>query len=213
MITGSMYPEIEAGEKVIIKKCKTYNVGDIVTYINNDESFITHRIISIQDNLYYTKGDYNNVQDIEPVTIEQIYGKVIFHYKPLIPSTLFSFAKYVNSTKVKVSSKTANPIFIVNGDNEINITKYGSINNYEFSVKNYSSTKISDVDLNYTIEVIADDIVSYQVFSNNTQIDLSQTFELSHTSALEHNYILTIEAPEDYNGTVKVNVYAYQKEV
>ena len=44
VLTGSMEPEIEAGSFVIIKKCKDYNINEIITYEENS-SFITHRII------------------------------------------------------------------------------------------------------------------------------------------------------------------------
>lgn len=57
VLTGSMEPEIKTGENVIIKKCKDYKIGDIITYITKDLEVITHRIVSKEGELYYTKGD------------------------------------------------------------------------------------------------------------------------------------------------------------
>jgi len=213
VLTGSMSPTINAGENIIIKRCKEYKVGDIVTYITKDNYLVTHRIISIDSEMYYTKGDFNNTPDLEPISMNQIYGKVIYHYKPIFSNTMFSFAKYINSSKIKTISRIAKPVFSVTGDKEIAIEKYGSIHDYSFSVRNYNESQISEVDLSYNIELIADDSINYQLFYDNEEIDLQQTFKLSHNEEQEHSYMLRIEAPEDYEGTVKVNIYAYQEEV
>lgn len=79
----SMEPSINFGDVVIVKKCKEnkINVGDIITFKNNNE-IITHRILSIQENeeteeLYVTKGDNNNTEDIEKVSFSNIIGKSV----------------------------------------------------------------------------------------------------------------------------------------
>lgn len=80
--SGSMKPEIEIGEIVVLWKKDRYEVKDIVTY--KDKSyFITHRIVKKEENGYVTKGDYNNTEDEEIVVKDQIQGKVIFHSKLL----------------------------------------------------------------------------------------------------------------------------------
>ena len=211
VITGSMSPTIEAGENIIIKKCRNYNVGDIITYITEENYLVTHRIVSKDGDRYYTKGDFNNVQDLEPISINQICGKVIYHFKSLFP---ISFAQYQTSNSIKGMMKIAKPIFIVNGDNQIFIEKYGSLNDYSFSVRNYNLYKRkSDVSFNYKIHIEADDKIQYQLFYNDQEVDINKTFELSNQTYEEHTYTLKIQAPEDYEGTVKLNVYAFQKEV
>ena len=75
--TGSMEPEILSGELIIVRKQDIYENGEIITYKEN-ESFVTHRIITIDDNIYITRGDANNEND-DGVKKENILGKVIFH--------------------------------------------------------------------------------------------------------------------------------------
>ena len=52
--------------------------GDIVTYKENENYFVTHRIIEKNGNKLITKGDSNNEIDTEIVN-SQILGKVIYH--------------------------------------------------------------------------------------------------------------------------------------
>ena len=75
--TGSMEPNINIGELIIVKEKEDYNIGKIVTY-HDEGIFITHRIINKKDNIYFIKGDNNNVFD-EKVLKENIIGEVIFH--------------------------------------------------------------------------------------------------------------------------------------
>lgn len=80
--SGSMIPNIEIGEIIVLLKCKNYQEKDIITYKLNSY-FITHRIIEVTENGYITKGDFNNTKDEKIVKQEQIQGKVIFHSKIL----------------------------------------------------------------------------------------------------------------------------------
>ncbi len=73
----SMTGAIEAGDAIIIKKSDSYAEGDVITYFPADESFsVTHRIVRIEGDKFYTKGDANPSEDPDPVSIEQIAGKV-----------------------------------------------------------------------------------------------------------------------------------------
>ena len=90
IVSGSMSPTININDIVIVKKQNKYKIGDIVTYkIDND--FVTHRIISMDNNQVITKGDANNVCD-DKIDKDSIIGKVIFksrifkflYYKPYI---------------------------------------------------------------------------------------------------------------------------------
>ena len=74
----SMTGAIEAGDAIIIKNSDSYAVGDVITYFPEDESFsVTHRIVRMEGDKFYTKGDANQSEDSDPVLIEQIVGKVV----------------------------------------------------------------------------------------------------------------------------------------
>ena len=85
VLTGSMKPDINPNDIVVIKKVNQDDLkeGDIITFnIGGKSSTVTHRIIEIvkQDDkvLYRTKGDNNNTQDADLVKYEDIQGIFIF---------------------------------------------------------------------------------------------------------------------------------------
>ena len=59
--SGSMEPEIGTGDIIIIKKCKEYKIGDIVTYDIEQKYLVTHRIIEQDGEEITTKGDNKNI--------------------------------------------------------------------------------------------------------------------------------------------------------
>ena len=72
--TGSMEPEISAGDWIVVKYDNNIELNDIVTFQNKGE-FITHRVIESYNGTYVTKGDANNAKDT-PISKDQIIGKV-----------------------------------------------------------------------------------------------------------------------------------------
>lgn len=74
--TASMKGSIDIGDLVIVKNTKNVSLNDIVTYEIQGQ-FITHRVIQQLDTTYVTRGDANNTDD-NPITSDQIVGKVIF---------------------------------------------------------------------------------------------------------------------------------------
>lgn len=89
--TGSMEPEIEAGELVIISEENQYYKGDIITYVDDENFLVTHRIVNIDENNFVAKGDSNNINDDENLN-SNIKGKVIYHSK-LLGSFVLYFLK------------------------------------------------------------------------------------------------------------------------
>lgn len=77
VMSDSMKPTFEKGDKIVVKKQKDYEVGDIITYIDNDKNLITHRIIEKYEDGLITKGDNNNTEDKEKVRKNQVLGKII----------------------------------------------------------------------------------------------------------------------------------------
>ena len=82
VLTGSMEPTIKAGEMILIKEKDEYQLGDIVTYIDEDAYFITHRITQINGEECITQGDNNSLEDSKFNT-KNIQGAVVFHSKVL----------------------------------------------------------------------------------------------------------------------------------
>lgn len=74
--TGSMSPTIEKGDIVIVKIGEQVKENDIITYKKQD-SYITHRIMKIEEDSIIAKGDNNNTQD-EKINKNEVIGKVVF---------------------------------------------------------------------------------------------------------------------------------------
>ncbi len=78
VVSGSMEPTIQIGDLIIIDTNeKNYQENDIVTFYDTNDSFVTHRILSIEDDQMVTKGDNNNTED-EKTPIQNIVGKYLF---------------------------------------------------------------------------------------------------------------------------------------
>lgn len=78
VVSGSMEPTLHIGDMIVINtKAKDYDVGDIVTFYDKEGSFVTHRIVSIDEEKMVTKGDNNNKLD-EPTERDKIIGKYVF---------------------------------------------------------------------------------------------------------------------------------------
>lgn len=86
--SGSMSPNIDKGDIVIIKKVDASKVekGDILAY-NHNGKMIVHRVVKIMvvENKFYfiTKGDSNNSNDAYIVNEEQVVGITSFRIKYL----------------------------------------------------------------------------------------------------------------------------------
>lgn len=77
--TGSMKNTIGIGDFVIVKIGKDVEYNDIITF-KEKNAFITHRIVEINDENIVTKGDNNTAKD-EPISRENVVGKVVFIIK------------------------------------------------------------------------------------------------------------------------------------
>lgn len=85
VLTDSMYPEIKSGDLIICEKVEAgdIKVGDVISFFDpsgRSESVTTHRVNSIENNpitgiKFYTQGDNNNIEDINPVPAENLVGR------------------------------------------------------------------------------------------------------------------------------------------
>lgn len=78
VVSGSMEPTINIKELVVIKEQNNYEIRDIVTYRDNTDNLVTHRIVSRVENTIITRGDNNTVSD-NPIDIQKVEGIVCYH--------------------------------------------------------------------------------------------------------------------------------------
>jgi signal peptidase len=79
VLSGSMEPEYHVGALVLINtnaSAENLSVGDVVTYQLNEESVVTHRVVSVNTvaQTFRTKGDANDIEDLSDVSFAQFIG-------------------------------------------------------------------------------------------------------------------------------------------
>lgn len=83
VLTGSMSPTINIGDDVLIQITKDIKNGDVVVFDNKENNnFIIHRVVKINEKEVITKGDNNNTID-EVISKDNIIGKKIITFPKL----------------------------------------------------------------------------------------------------------------------------------
>ena len=96
VISGSMEPTIPVGSVIYSKKTdpSLLQTGDVIVFINEARGTtpITHRVLANDPSTgtITTKGDANESADIDPVTYDNVIGKVAAH----VPKIGFVVAKF-----------------------------------------------------------------------------------------------------------------------
>ncbi len=109
--TGSMEPTLNVYDFILVKSDKNLKVNDIITY-KEDDSFITHRIISIEGDNLITKGDANNSED-KIINKDKVIGKVVKIFPKLgiikniiiTPKIMISFLIFILLLNLSLSYK------------------------------------------------------------------------------------------------------------
>jgi signal peptidase len=87
VLSGSMEPEYPVGSLIYVKKVnyKELKAGDPITYLLDEDTVVTHRIIEVLVDeedpntiRYFTQGDANDVPDGASVHYKNIIGKPVF---------------------------------------------------------------------------------------------------------------------------------------
>ncbi len=82
VISGSMEPEYPVGSLIYVKEIdpSAIEVKDVITYVLPSEMPATHRVVRIdeENQLFYTKGDANKIEDGDPVHFRNLIGTPVF---------------------------------------------------------------------------------------------------------------------------------------
>lgn len=135
-----------------------------------------------------------------------------------------SFSKFRKSINSSGVAEIAKPIFIVDGTENIKIDGIEDTV-YNFSVKNYDGSEISDVSLKYNIEIINDSQadLQFELTKNGETVELTnnktEVMYLNGISQDKDDYELRIiynnnpAIVDDISGNVQIKVEAIQQEV
>lgn len=79
VLSGSMEPSYHVGSVIYVKKMPAQEIelGDPIAFRKGSNTIATHRVIGIdlENKQFRTKGDANEVEDINPVSFEDVIGK------------------------------------------------------------------------------------------------------------------------------------------
>lgn len=109
-----------------------------------------------------------------------------------------STAKYRMTNNFSKSMEIATPIFTVEGEDTSKINAINNIGYYEFTIKNFNETKVSETGFLYTIEIISDtdESVKFELFNEEEQIQLenlkTQKLAISGNEKIEQKYKLKV---------------------
>lgn len=84
VMSGSMEPAIKTGSIIVIQPARNYKVGDIITFgeITKTSMPTTHRItggkIVNGKQVFITKGDANEEEDVKQAPLDEVKGKMLF---------------------------------------------------------------------------------------------------------------------------------------
>lgn len=76
----SMWPTLLPGDHLVIKPKSTYKLGEVVA-VKMREKWIVHRIVLIENNKFYLKGDNQSKQD-GGFSKPEVIGKVVAVRRP-----------------------------------------------------------------------------------------------------------------------------------
>ena len=73
-----MFPILKSGDIITVRRKQPYSIGDILVFSYNNEQILVHRLLKIEGNIYFCKGD--NSFRLEMVRENNIIGSVILLY-------------------------------------------------------------------------------------------------------------------------------------
>lgn len=144
----------------------------------------------------------------------------------IILSTHIVYAKYIAVDKISSSLSIAKPIFIVEGGEATKISEINNTGYYEFSIKNFNETNISETGFLYTIEIFSNtnETIQFELYNEDIQIPLenlkTEKLSISGNEKIEQKYKLKVmyDSSKGNNGQdileeVQVKVHSEQEPI
>ena len=136
------------------------------------------------------------------------------------------YGKYITVYKINSSLSIATPIFIVDGGEATKISEINNIGYYEFSIKNFNETNISETGFLYTIEILSNtnETIQFELYNEEIQVPLEnlRTKELSikGNEKIEQKYKLKViydstkgAVTNDILEEVQIKVHSEQQKI
>lgn len=155
-------------------------------------------------------------------TLTIIIGSIISILLGIVVGS--SIAKYQEEKIIKVCASIAKPIVEIQRQEIFKITNTNYKESYLFEVRNYNEKEISEVDMEYYIEIITDanDILSYNLYKAQEKLELidnkTKIIDLKKENKDNHMYRLDIEynkqkdnSKENILKNVEIKIHAIQK--
>ena len=137
-----------------------------------------------------------------------------------------AYAKYIDAITLKNSTQIAKPVFIVEGNESSKINSINNIGYYEFSVKNYNESTISEIGFYYVIEVITkpDKSINFELYKGDEKIELenlkTKQIYIEANNKIEQKYKLKIVYDKTLNSIgqdilqeVQIKVHSEQENI
>ncbi|WP_113928308.1 signal peptidase I [Bacillus sp. P14.5] len=106
VLSGSMEPTFKTGSIISVKPVEdtsSLKEGDVITFMQQDNSLVTHRITDVikngENTMYQTKGDNNVDLDSNPVLAQNVLGKYAGFTIPYL-GYFIDFAKSSKGTAI-----------------------------------------------------------------------------------------------------------------
>ncbi len=140
--------------------------------------------------------------------------------------TGYSIGKTISETLIQTTGEVAEPILELKTNEKLNITATENSGEYSFQVTNYKENKITEVPIQYTIEIISntDESIKYELYKDNEKIELqnqkTNILELKANEMQEDNYILKISYDKNQSNSIydiiekiQIKIHSEQKEI
>lgn len=144
----------------------------------------------------------------------------------MLLSTQITYAKYQSLNKEQKTMQIATPIFIVDGGETTKISEINNIGYYEFSIKNFNESNISETGFLYTIEIVSntDEAIRFELYNEDILIPLedlkSEELSIIGNEKVEQKYKLKVtydntkgDKGKDILEEVQVKVHSEQERI